>query len=255
MLATGIIGGIAECAPAGAAGIAVVPPMCIAVPLVVADGAAPVQADGTDNAPTEVARPIPAEMAGAPVPPILVEASVPVPEPRPTDFATPNSFAAVLTARAAVAVLPVVKSSDGMLIGVVAIRSGVLSSFSIDIADVEDDDDDEPVAEDATLSRPCGDARLCKASRLLRLIAGGAEPCHVRCGGRGHRRRAGTRPRPAGQSRDDRAVTGRRGGQLFGQRLPGCCGGQHRARSRAGVMRAELISGGNAPKSSTGVPP
>jgi hypothetical protein len=150
-------------APAGAAGIAVVPPMCIAVPLVVADGAAPVQADGTDNAPTEVARPIPAEMAGAPVPPILVEASVPVPEPRPTDLATPNSFAAVLTARAAVALLPVVKSLDSMLIGVVAICSGVLSSFSIDIADVEDDDDDEPVAEDATLSRPCGDARLCKA--------------------------------------------------------------------------------------------
>ena len=121
--------------------------MCIAVPLVLADGAAPVQADGTDNAPTEVARPIPAEMAGAPVPPILVEASVPVPEPRPTDLATPNSFAAVLTARAAVALLPVVKSLDSMLIGVVAICSGVLSSFSIDIADVEDDDDDEPVQQ------------------------------------------------------------------------------------------------------------
>ncbi|MGA7135193.1 MAG: hypothetical protein WBZ15_23135 [Mycobacterium sp.] len=48
------------------------------------------------------------------------------------------------------------KSLESMLIGVVAIRSGVLSSFSIDRADVEDDEDDESVAEDARLSKPCG---------------------------------------------------------------------------------------------------
>jgi hypothetical protein len=55
MLATGIIGGIADCAPAGAADMAGVPPMCIAVPAVAIGGAAAVHADGTDNAPALVA--------------------------------------------------------------------------------------------------------------------------------------------------------------------------------------------------------
>jgi hypothetical protein len=50
-----------------------------------------------------------------------------------------------------------------MLIGIVAIRRGVLRVLSIDSADVEDDDDDESVADDATLSKPWGDARLCRA--------------------------------------------------------------------------------------------
>lgn len=95
MLATGIIGGMAECALACAAGMAPVPPNCIAAPAGLADGAAPAQADGTDNAPTEVARPIPTEIAGAPAPMV----SALVPEPSPTDWAAPNSFAAVLTAR------------------------------------------------------------------------------------------------------------------------------------------------------------
>ena len=61
MLAIGIIGGMADCVPAGAAEMAGVPPTCIAVPAAVTGGAAPVQADGTVSAPTEVARPIPAE--------------------------------------------------------------------------------------------------------------------------------------------------------------------------------------------------
>lgn len=52
----------------------------------------------------------------------------------PTAWAAPNSLAAVVAALAAVAVLPAVKSLDSMLIGVDANFSGVLSSFSIDIA-------------------------------------------------------------------------------------------------------------------------
>jgi hypothetical protein len=55
MLATGIIGGMADCAPAGAAEMAEAPPMCIAVPAVAIGGAAPVHAAGTDNAPALVA--------------------------------------------------------------------------------------------------------------------------------------------------------------------------------------------------------
>jgi hypothetical protein len=55
ILAIGIIGGMADCAPAGAAEMAGVPPTCIAVPAAVIGGAAAVQADGTVSAPTEVA--------------------------------------------------------------------------------------------------------------------------------------------------------------------------------------------------------
>src|ERR1700754_1560294 len=67
MLAIGIIGVMADCVPA-AAEMAGAPPTCIAVPAAVTGGAAPVQADGTVSAPTEVARPKPAESAGAPEP-------------------------------------------------------------------------------------------------------------------------------------------------------------------------------------------
>jgi hypothetical protein len=43
MLAIGIIGGMADCIPAGAAEMAGVPPTCIAVPAALDGGAAPVQ--------------------------------------------------------------------------------------------------------------------------------------------------------------------------------------------------------------------
>jgi hypothetical protein len=79
----------------------------------------------------------------------------------PTACAAPSSLAAVVAALAAVAVLPAVNSLDSMLMGIDASFSGVLSSFMIDVADVEHVD--EPVAVDATLSRVCGDARLCRA--------------------------------------------------------------------------------------------
>ena len=163
MLAIGIIGGMADCVPAGAAERAGVPPTCIAVPAAVIGGAAPVQADGTVSAPTEVARPIPAESAGAPelTAPMPAEPRAPVLDVSPTACAASSSLAAVVAALAAVAVLPAVNSLDSMLMGIDASFSGVLSSFMIDVADVEDVD--ESVAVDATLSRACGDARLCRA--------------------------------------------------------------------------------------------
>lgn len=169
----GIIGGMPVCAPACTAGTAPAPPNGVAAAALAA-GAAAVQAAGADKAPTEVAWPIPAETPGRPVPrpPMPVKVNAPVPEPIPADSAAPNSLAAVLAARAAVAVLPVVKSLESMLIGIVAIRSGVLSSFSIDSDDVEDDEPDESVAVDARLARPCGEERLCRACGVPEMSCG-----------------------------------------------------------------------------------
>jgi hypothetical protein len=151
--------------------MAPVPPNGIATALV--EGAAG-QLDGTDSAPTELACPIPAEMAGVPVPTPAkpVDASTLVLEPSPADWAAPNSFAAVLTARAAFAVLPVMKSLESMLIGIVAIRKGVLRVFSIDSDDVDDDDDVESVADDARLCKVWGDARLCRVWGIPEISCG-----------------------------------------------------------------------------------
>src|ERR1700743_2965776 len=100
MLAIGIIGGMPDCVPAVTAEMAGVPPTCIAGPAAVAAGAAPVQADGTVNAPTEVARPIPAESAGAPEPtaPMPAEPRAPVLDVRPTAFGAPRSLPALVGA-------------------------------------------------------------------------------------------------------------------------------------------------------------
>ena len=95
-----------------------------------------------------------------------------MPESIPADWAAPNSLAAVLTARAAVALLPVVKSLDNMLIGIIAIRIGMLSWFSIDNADVEPDEPDEPVAVDARLLSVCGAERLCRACGVPEMSCG-----------------------------------------------------------------------------------
>lgn len=100
-----------------------------------------------------------------PIPPNPVDTSMLLPEPSPADWAAPNSLAAVLTVRAALAVLPVVKSLDSMLIGIVAIRKGVLKLLSIDSDDVEvveDVDDVVSVAEDVRAAKLWGDARLCR---------------------------------------------------------------------------------------------
>jgi hypothetical protein len=70
-------------------------------------GPAPAEADDTDKR-ADTARPYPTG-------PNLVEASVAVPEPSPTRWAVPNTLAAVLTARAASAV--VVKRRLLMLMG------------------------------------------------------------------------------------------------------------------------------------------
>ena len=159
MLATGIIGGMAEWPPAGMAGV---PAKGIAVPAVDIEGAAPVHADGTDNGPIEVARPSPAEIAGAPAP-LTVEPSAPVLDASPTACAAPNSLAAVVAALAAVAVLPAVNNLDSMLIGIDASLSGVLSSFSIDIADVED-----VVSNRSSSRRQVQALRRCEALQGLR---------------------------------------------------------------------------------------
>ncbi|MGA9492443.1 MAG: hypothetical protein WBV80_19635 [Mycobacterium sp.] len=159
---------MADWAPAGVAGV---PAKCMADPAAAVEGAAPVHADGTDSGPIEVARPSPAEIAGAPAP-LTVDPSAPVLDASPTPCAAPNSLAAVVAALAAVAVLPAVNNLDNMLIGIDASLSGVLSSFSIDIADVEDDDVEVPVAAEAMLSRVCGVARLCRACGIPEITCG-----------------------------------------------------------------------------------
>jgi hypothetical protein len=60
---------------------------------------------------------------------------------------------------------------ESMLIGIIAIRAGVLSSFSIDRDEVEDDDESDP--HDARrLSKLCGDARLCTAWGIPEISCG-----------------------------------------------------------------------------------
>ena len=65
----------------------------------------------------------------------------PMPEPSPTDWAAPDSLAAVLTPGQAVAVLPVVKSWENMLHATEPMSRTT---------------NDESVAEDAGLPGPCG---------------------------------------------------------------------------------------------------
>ena len=115
---------------------------------------------------------MPAETAGTlwPSPPKPDSVNVPVPAPIPADWADPNSLAAVVAALAAVAVLPAVNSLDSMLIGIVAIRSGVLSSLS---SDIDDDDEDEVSVEVvARALRAWGDDRLCRACGVLEINCG-----------------------------------------------------------------------------------
>ena len=104
-----------------------------------------------------------------------VKVTVPVPEPRPADFAASNSLAAVLTVRAALAVLPAVKSLESMLIGIVAIRQGVLKALSSDSDDVEvvdDVDDVASVAVDVRAAKLWGDARLCSVCGIPEISCG-----------------------------------------------------------------------------------
>jgi hypothetical protein len=72
---------------------------------VATDVVALVHSGGTDNAPIDVARPMPAERPGAPAP-MPVAPIGPVLDASPTAWAAPNSLAAVVAALAAVAVLP-----------------------------------------------------------------------------------------------------------------------------------------------------
>ena len=86
-------------------------------------------------------------------------------------------MAAVVAAFAAVAVLPAVNSLDSMLIGIDANFIGVLSSLSICVNDMpeEDDDVEVPVAVSVRLLRACGDDRLCSACGVLEMSCGPAD--------------------------------------------------------------------------------
>src|SRR6185437_1746003 len=88
-----------------------------------------------------------------------------------------------------------------------------------------------------------GDGGRSLRGSLLRLVAGGAEPCHVGRRGRDHRRRTSTRPGATGQRREDRTIACGNGIQLLGQRLPSRRGGQHRARARTGIHSAGVDLG------------
>jgi hypothetical protein len=58
-----------------------------------------------------------------------------------------------------------------MLIGIVAIRNGVLKALSSD-SDDEDDDDDESVAVDVRAAKLWGDARPCRVCGIPEISCG-----------------------------------------------------------------------------------
>lgn len=150
MFATGIIGGIACCAPACRAGAALAGNAVAAPGLT--EGAIPVHPDGTDRAPIKAARPIPAVTGGPlPRPDNPAELNRPVPELRPPRRADPNALAVLPTALAAVLaalVPPIVNNRVSMLIGIIAILAGMVSMLSDDSDDIPcvDDDEDDPDA-------------------------------------------------------------------------------------------------------------
>lgn len=152
-LATGIIGGTAVCAVACTAGTAPAPLTGNAAVAALIGGAAPAQVDGTDSAPIEAARPIFAEMTDPPParPARPVEPTAPVADANPPLTAEPIAAAPVVAARAAVLVPPIMNIRMSMLIGIVAIRAGMVSMLSDDIDDDSCDvvDDDDPDADDA----------------------------------------------------------------------------------------------------------
>lgn len=91
----------------------------------------PVHAGGTDSAPIEAARPRPAVAADPPLNPVSVtEPAVPA-----TAFGTAAPTAATLAAPFA-PVEPVINIRMSMLMGIIAIRSGMVSELRLDSDDV-----------------------------------------------------------------------------------------------------------------------
>lgn len=164
MLVIGIIGGMAACAPAGIAGTAPVPAAGNAAAAGVIAGAAPVQADGTDKAPTDTALPRPADTADPAPPPRPVKPvklTVPVLTPvaaavvaASSPLATSPITAPVVAARA-VLLPPVMNIRMSVLIGIIAIRAGMLSELSEFSDDSDDDDEDDAVDPLADVARSC----------------------------------------------------------------------------------------------------
>lgn len=175
--ATCIIGGVSICTDQDGAPLcalactagATLPGKAVEAGLI--DGAAPAQVDGTDNAPIEAAWPIPADMADPPPPrPVkLIDPSVPVLEASPLltiDRTAPAPVAATpeAVAFAAVLVPPIMNIRMSMLIGIVAMRAGMVSALSDDIDDIPDsgevDDEDDPDAGEARVCSACGVAEI-----------------------------------------------------------------------------------------------
>lgn len=157
-LATGIMGGMAG--PVCAAG---------AVPAAVAGNAAaaelidgtPAHADGTDRAPIEAARPMPA----------LIADVLPV---RVTRLVEPIAPAPAVAAFAAVFVPPIMNIRMSMLIGIMAILRGMVSVLSDDSDDKPDVADDVPDV-DVRLSKTCGAASPCNACGVAEINCGPAD--------------------------------------------------------------------------------
>lgn len=174
----GIIGGIPVCAPACTAGIALVPLAGNAAAAGLIDGAMPVQADGTDNAPTETAFPIPADAAEPPPPsPVKpVKLSVPVFPPvvaaaavveASSPCATEPTSAPVVAALAE-PLPPIMNIRMSMLMGIIAIRTGMLRDDNDDSDDSDDVEDEEDVVDAA-------DARSCSACGVAEISCGPAD--------------------------------------------------------------------------------
>lgn len=148
----GTIGGIADDGPAPTGGATPVAGNAVA-----AGPAAtpiPVHAGGTDNAPIEAARPTPAVAADPVVKPVSV-----------TEPAVPAA-AAGAAARPAVAPLaplaPVINMRMSMLIGIIAIRNGIINEERPASDDVE--------APDGV--SVAGAARLCNAAGVVEISCG-----------------------------------------------------------------------------------
>lgn len=174
MLATGIMGGMADpaCAagpaPAAVAGTAAAPELI--------DGA-PTHADGTDRAPIDAARPMPALTAE--VLPLsvtrLLEPTAPVAALSPLFTTEPMAPAPAVAALAAVFVPPVMNIRMSMLIGIIAIRKGMVSVLSDDSDDRPDVLVDDVPDTDVSPSKTCGAASPCNACGAAEITCGPAD--------------------------------------------------------------------------------
>lgn len=174
MLATGIMGGMAD--PACAAGTAPAAVVGKAPATELIDGA-PAHADGTDRAPIDAARPMPAFTAD--VLPLsvtrLFEPATPVAALSPPFTAEPIAPAPAVAALAAVLVPPVMNIRMSMLIGIIAILKGMVNVLSDDSDDRPDVLVDDVPDVDVRPSKTCGAASCCNACGAAEINCGPAD--------------------------------------------------------------------------------